>query len=58
MLDPGACKTKRAFIWVYARSGFDVPPGVAHQCQHQARSDNSADSRTDPFALSRTLLPF
>lgn len=30
MLDPGAGKTKRAYIWAYARSGFDVSPGVAY----------------------------
>ncbi|MDO8768928.1 MAG: IS66 family transposase [Burkholderiaceae bacterium] len=27
MLDPGSGKTKRAYIWAYARSGFDVSPG-------------------------------
>src|SRR5437868_8834004 len=26
MRDPGAGKTKRAYIWAYARSGFDVSP--------------------------------
>ena len=30
MLDPGAGKTKRAYIWAYARSGFDVSPGVVY----------------------------
>lgn len=29
MLDPGAGKTKRAYIWAYARGGFDALPGVA-----------------------------
>ena len=30
MLDPGAGKTKRAYIWAYARGGFDSMPGVAY----------------------------
>ena len=30
MLDPGAGKTKRAYVWAYARSGFDAQPGVAY----------------------------
>ena len=30
MLDPGAGKTKRAYIWAYARGGFDALPGVAY----------------------------
>ncbi len=30
MLDPGAGKTKRAYIWAYARSGLDVLPGVVY----------------------------
>ncbi len=31
MLDPGAGKTKRAYIWAYARSGFDMSPGVVYE---------------------------
>jgi transposase len=31
MLDPGAGKTKRAYIWAYARSGLDVSPGVVYE---------------------------
>ena len=31
MLDPGAGKTKRTYIWAYARSGFDVSPGVVYE---------------------------
>lgn len=31
MLDPGAGKTKRAYVWAYARSGFDVSPGVVYE---------------------------
>lgn len=31
MLDPGAGKTKRAYIWAYARSGFDVSPGLVYE---------------------------
>ena len=30
MLDPGAGKTKKAYVWAYARSGFDALPGVAY----------------------------
>ena len=30
MLDPGSGRTKRAYIWAYARSGFDVSPGVVY----------------------------
>ena len=29
LLDPGAGKTKRAYVWAYARSAFDALPGVA-----------------------------
>jgi transposase len=31
MLDPGAGKTKRAYVWAYARSGLDVSPGVVYE---------------------------
>jgi transposase len=30
MLDPGAGKTKKAYVWAYARGGFDAQPGVAY----------------------------
>jgi hypothetical protein len=30
MLDPGAGKTKRAYIWAYARGEFDGTPGVVY----------------------------
>ena len=30
MLDPGSGKTKRAYVWAYARSAFDALPGVAY----------------------------
>jgi len=30
MLDPGAGKTKRAYVWGYARGAFDALPGVAY----------------------------
>ena len=30
LLDPGAGKTKRAYVWAYARSTFDPLPGVAY----------------------------
>jgi len=30
MLDPGAGKTKRAYIWAYARSWHDAVPGVVY----------------------------
>ena len=30
MLDPGAGKTKKAYVWAYARSAFDALPGVAY----------------------------
>lgn len=30
MLDPGAGKTKKAYVWAYARSGLDALPGVAY----------------------------
>ncbi|MDM0030510.1 IS66 family transposase [Variovorax sp. J31P216] len=30
MLDPGAGKTKRAYVWAYARGAFDAAPGVAY----------------------------
>lgn len=30
LLDPGAGKTKRAYMWTYARGAFDPIPGVAY----------------------------
>ncbi len=30
MLDPGAGKTKKSYIWAYARGAFDALPGVAY----------------------------
>ena len=30
MLDPGAGRTRRAYVWAYARGGFDAQPGVAY----------------------------
>jgi transposase len=30
MLDPGAGKTKRAYVWAYARGAFDPHPGVIY----------------------------
>lgn len=30
MLDPGAGETKKAYVWAYARGGFDASPGVAY----------------------------
>lgn len=30
MLDPGAGKTKRAYVWAYARGEFDPTPGVVY----------------------------
>ena len=30
MLDPGAGKTKKAYVWAYARGRFDAQPGVAY----------------------------
>jgi transposase len=31
MLDPGAGKTKKAYVWGYARSQFDPQPGVIYE---------------------------
>jgi hypothetical protein len=31
MLDPGAGKTKRAYIWAYARGEFDIQQGVIYE---------------------------
>jgi len=31
ILDPDAGKTKRAYIWAYAKSGLDVSPGVVYE---------------------------
>ena len=30
MLDPGAGKTKKAYVWAYARGAFDPAPGVVY----------------------------
>jgi transposase len=30
MLDPGAGKTKKAYVWAYARGAFDATPAVAY----------------------------
>ena len=35
MLDPGAGRTKKAYVWAYARSGFDTQPGVAYDLQRR-----------------------
>ena len=31
LLDPGAGKTKRAYVWAYARGAFDPVPGVIYE---------------------------
>ncbi|HWP13113.1 MAG TPA: IS66 family transposase, partial [Ramlibacter sp.] len=31
MLDPGAGKTKRAYVWAYARGAFEATPGVIYE---------------------------
>jgi transposase len=31
MLDPGAGKTKKAYVWAYARGEFDAQPGVIYE---------------------------
>jgi len=31
LLDPGAGKTKRAYVWAYARGQFDATPGVIYE---------------------------
>ena len=31
LLDPGAGKTKRAYVWAYARGQFDAMPGVIYE---------------------------
>lgn len=31
LLDPGAGKTKRAYVWAYARGAFDAQPGVVYE---------------------------
>jgi transposase len=31
MLDPGARKTKKAYVWAYARGAFDPVPGVIYE---------------------------
>ena len=39
MLDPGAGKTEKTYVWAYARacqfSGFDAKPGVAYDLQRR-----------------------
>jgi len=32
LLDPGAGKTRRAYVWAYARSHHDPTPGVIYDC--------------------------
>jgi transposase len=31
VLDPGAGKTKKAYVWAYARGAFDATPGVVYE---------------------------
>jgi transposase len=31
LLDPGRGKTKKAYVWAYARSVLDGPPGVIYE---------------------------
>lgn len=39
MLDPGAAKTKRAYMWANARGAFDAVPGVVYDfCRGRGRS--------------------
>jgi len=37
LLDPGAGKTKTAYMWAYARGVFDAEPGVVYDLQHRPR---------------------
>jgi transposase len=37
LLDPGAGKTKTAYMWAYARGVFDPDPGVVYDLQHRPR---------------------
>ena len=30
LLDPGAGKTRKAYMWAYARGAFDARPGVVY----------------------------
>ena len=45
LLDPGAGKTKKAYIWAYARGAFDPEPGVVYDfCPGAGRSTRSSSS--------------
>ena len=44
MLVPGAGKTRLAYVWAYARGGFDAQPGVAFL--HKRRTSASAGVNT------------
>jgi hypothetical protein len=48
MLDPGAGKTKKAYVWAYARGAFDPTPGVVYDAARTTRSSSSA--RRDPVS--------
>ena len=59
MLDPGAGKTKRAYVWTYARGAFDAVPGVIYDfCAGRGAQYPVAflgpedDRRSDPGWLS------
>jgi transposase len=63
MLDPGAGKTKRAYVWAYARGQFDARPGVIynfcagrgarHPIEFLARGDGSGGRRSWAGTLVR-----
>ena len=43
MLDPGAGKTKKAYVWAYARGAFHPTPGVVYDfCLGRVRVGHAA----------------
>ena len=48
LLNPGAGKTKTAYMWAYARGVFDPLPGVVYDLQPRPR-------RPVPLQVSRCL---
>ncbi len=63
MLDPGSGKTKRAYVWAYARSAFDALPGVVYgdapaYCYDQVAGDLVCLDKFRRFGLTTPILNF
>jgi transposase len=61
LLDPGAGKTRKAYVWAYARSHHDLAPGVVYEfargrAAQYPRAFLAGDERTGLLAWQGTLM--